>query len=105
MTTKQQQTSNTGYVNLVALLPREDGRWKMHDGTLYFRSGYLDRVTLTGGEVPATHGPLGLNVSLNILQGSQYRDGKLVGTIEYVTFENGLLVARTIVAEGAEIVP
>ena len=105
MSAKQQQPVNTGYATLVALLPRDDGRWKMHDGTLHFQSGYLDRVTLTGADVPYSHGPRGINLSLNVLKDSQYRDGKLVGSIEYLTWENGLLVARTVVAEGAEIVP
>ena len=105
MSAKQQQPRNTGYVSLVVLLPREDGRWKMHDATLHYQSGYLDRVTATGAEIPSAHGPLGLNVSLNILKDSQYRDGKLFGTIDYATWENGLLVARAVVAQDAEIVP
>jgi hypothetical protein len=105
MSTKQQQPTNTGYATVVALLPRQDGRWKMHDGTLHFQSGYLDRVTLADGEVPFSQGPRGINLSLNILKERQYRDGKLVGSIEYVTWENGLLVASAVVAENAEIVP
>jgi hypothetical protein len=105
MSAKDRQRSQTGDVTLVVLLPRPDGRWKMHDATLHFQSGVLDRLTVSGADIPTVQGTFGLSVSLNILKDSQYRDGKLFGTIEYVTWQDGRLVASSVVAQDVEVIP
>jgi hypothetical protein len=105
MSRKDEQRRQTGDLTLVVLLPRPDGRWKMHDATLHFQSGLLDRLTVSGADIPTNQGSFGLTVSLNVLKDSQYRDGKLFGTIEYATWQDGRLVASAVVAQDAEIVP
>jgi hypothetical protein len=105
MSAKDRQRSQTGDLTLVVLLPREGDRWKMHDATLHFQSGLLDRLTVEGAGVPYDQGPLGITVSLNILKDSQYRDGRVFGTIEYATWQDGRLVATAVMAQDAEIIP
>jgi hypothetical protein len=83
--------------------PVDGNKWHVKTGTVIYRNGFLNGLGVDEEDISQSFGPHGMSTSFTFLGRTRLKDGKLIGDIYGMTYNDGQLITDVLVAEGVEI--
>jgi hypothetical protein len=81
----------------------DGNKWHVKSGTVIYSNGFLNGLEVDGEDMSQSFGPHGMSTSFTFLGTTRLKEGKLIGDIYGMTYNDGQLMTDVLVAEGVEI--
>ena len=91
-------------VGMKFAFPVDGNKWRIKPATVTFSCGFLDGLEVEGEDISHSFGQYGMSVTFTYLASPLPKEGKGIGDVYGVTYNDGQMMTNVLVAEGTEIV-